>query len=87
MHEIYKDFSLQKDTQQSIYSVKFKDKNEFGYQSDKAGLMDASFNKASLPKSLNKDSFTDSDLANLPKGYILQGIKGIDFNVYLSDRS
>jgi len=88
LHEIYKDFSLQKDTQQSIYSVKFKDKNELGYQSDKAGFMDAGFNKAaSLPKSLNKDSFTDSDLANLPKGYILQGMKGIDFNVYLSDRS
>ena len=141
---------LTKDTQQSIYSVKFKDKNELGYQSDKAGFMDASFNKAAgLPqdfklhkstikeflnfatkqnninsvlysnasgklfdndvfenidiadtigqyyaifsqvmgKSLNKDSFTDSDLANLPKGYISQGMKGIDFNADLSDRS
>jgi len=27
--------------------VKFKDKNELGYQSDKAGFMDARFNKAS----------------------------------------
>ena len=135
---------LTKDTQQSIYSVKFKDKNELAYQSDKAGFMDASFNKAAgLPhdfklhkstikeflnfatkqnninsvlysnasgklfdndiadtigqyyaifsqvmgKSLNKDSFTDSDLANLPKGYISQGMKGIDFNADLSDRS
>ena len=42
---------LTKDTQQSIYSVKFKDKNELGYQSDKAGFMDASFNKAAgLPQ-------------------------------------
>ena len=42
---------LTKDTQQSIYSVKFKDKNELAYQSDKAGFMDASFNKAaSLPQ-------------------------------------
>ncbi len=40
-----------------------------------------------MGKSLNKDSFTDSDLANLPKGYISQGIKGIDFNADLSDRS
>ena len=141
---------LTKDTQQSIYSVKFKDKNELGYQSDKAGFMDASFNKAAgLPqdfklhkntlkeflnfatkqnninsvlysnasgklfdndvfenidiadtigqyyaifsqvmgKSLNKDGFTDSDLANLPKGYISQGMKGIDFNADLSDIS
>lgn len=141
---------LTKDTQQSIYSVKFKDKNELAYQSDNAGFMDASFNKAAgLPqdfklhkstlkeflnfvtkqnninsvlysnasgklfdndvfenidiadtigqyyaifsqvmgKSLNKDSFTDSDLASLPKGYISQGMKGIDFNADLSDRS
>ncbi|WXG20745.1 hypothetical protein VBZ67_10945 [Campylobacter concisus] len=40
-----------------------------------------------MGKSLNKDSFTDSDLANLPKGYISQGMKGIDFNADLSDRS
>jgi len=30
--------------------VKFKDKNELGYQSGKVGFMDASFNKASLPQ-------------------------------------
>jgi len=30
---------LTKDTQQSIYSVKFKDKNELAYQSDNAGFM------------------------------------------------
>ena len=140
---------LTKDTQQSIYSVKFKDKNELGYQSDKAGFMDASFNKAAgLPQDfklhkstlkeflnfatkqnninsvlysnasgklfdndvfenidiadtigqyyaifsqvmgkINKDSFTKGDLANLPKGYISQGMKGIDFNADLSDRS
>ena len=40
-----------------------------------------------MGKSLNKDSFTDSDLVNLPKGYISQGMKGIDFNADLSDRS
>ena len=37
-----------------------------------------------MGKNLN---FTDSELANLPKGYISQGIKGIDFNADLSDRS
>ena len=40
-----------------------------------------------MGKSLNKDSFTKGDLANLPKGYISQGMKGIDFNADLSDRS
>ena len=40
-----------------------------------------------MGKSLNKDGFTDSDLASLPKGYISQGMKGIDFNADLSDRS
>jgi len=37
-----------------------------------------------MGKNLN---FTDSELGNLPKGYISQGIKGIDFNADLNDRS
>ena len=37
-----------------------------------------------MGKNLN---FTDSELGNLPKGYISQGMKGIDFNADLSDRS
>ena len=36
-----------------------------------------------MGKNLN---FTDSELANLPKGYISQGIN-IDFNADLNDRS
>ena len=56
---------LTKDTQQSIYSVKFKDKNELGYQSDNAGFMDASFNKAAgLPQDFKLHKSTIKEFLN-----------------------